>query len=255
MGNIQNLVPGGRGRRTVANMSERGEMRYLDPLDVYKILHRKRWPYTRNPEYYHVRDLGLGSLLYLTCGRINEVLRLTKDQFIDDPDDPTFMVITQFWVSKRKKASTKKIIKIDTSRPIKDSFGNIIGYGFIEKEIRTPAGRHPIIDIPLPKTGNKLAPFTKLIQAYLDLLEDGERLFKIGTSRAWDIINTITGGGQGQREEGYWNHWFRSQSLSYQINLLRSETAVAKQRGIENTRTLSHYYRGQWKQFKDELKR
>ena len=45
----------------------------------------------------------------------------------------------------------------------------------------------------------------------------------------------------------------RAQSLSYQVNLLRSTVAVAKQRGIENPATLAHYYRGDWRQFKEEL--
>jgi hypothetical protein len=53
---------------------------------------------------------------------------------------------------------------------------------------------------------------------------------------------------------GWFCHWFRAQSLSYQVNLIRSTVAVARQRGVENPVILMKYYRGDWKLFKDELK-
>ena len=42
-------------------------------------------------------------------------------------------------------------------------------------------------------------------------------------------------------------------SLSYHVNLIRSTIAVAKQRGVENPATLAHYYRDDWKLYRDEL--
>jgi hypothetical protein len=53
---------------------------------------------------------------------------------------------------------------------------------------------------------------------------------------------------------GWFCHLFRAQSLSYQVNLIRSTLAVARQREVENPVTLMKYYRGDWKLFKDELK-
>jgi len=54
---------------------------------------------------------------------------------------------------------------------------------------------------------------------------------------------------------GYFNHLFRAQSFSYQINLVRSTIAVAKDRGIENPSTLAHYYTGSWREHAEDLKK
>jgi len=42
------------------------------------------------------------ALLYLTCGRVTEVLSLKKNQFVMD-EDPDFVIITNMIVLKRKK--------------------------------------------------------------------------------------------------------------------------------------------------------
>ena len=196
----------------------------LSPQNILEIFTEKHWPYKgghigdivgredireQRRNKFRFRDNALCALLFLTSGRINEVLRLTRDQFIEY-SDPDILLIDQFWVSKRKK-------------------GKI----------------HPTPDIPLPRVGT-FAPFTALVEEYLDLLEPDEILFTFTTSRAWSIVKHKT---------GLWCHWFRTQSLSYQVNLLRSATAVARQRGIENPRTIMHYYRGEWEQFKEELKK
>jgi hypothetical protein len=177
------------------------------------------WPYKTRTDFYRGRDLALASLLYLTSGRINEVLRLTKDQFREDEDDKDFLVCHDFWVSKRMSGVT-----------------------------------HPTPQIPLPRVG-KLAPFTRIVETYLGLLEENDaKLFSFGEGRAWSIIDCITNDPDTE-ERGVWNHWFRAQSLSYHVNLLRSTIVVAKTRGIENPQTLAHYYTGEWRQHKEDLKK
>lgn len=219
-----NLVPGGWNRRTIQGMEELG-MKYVQLPEIYDRLHTKEWPYKRTPKLYHIRDRACGALMVITCGRINEILRIIMGQFIEThmldlyDNDPDILILSQFWVSKRKEGT-----------------------------------RHPTPDMPLYRVG-PMAPFTALVEKYLSILDKkDDKLFKFGTSRAWDIINYITGGGQGNRENGLWCQWFRAQSLSYNINLLRSATIVAKQKGIDNPSTIAHYYRGDWVATKDEMK-
>jgi len=199
------------GRRTVRKEAEQGTLEYMEPKDIYNlIVTGPAWPYKTRRQFYQTRDRALPALLYLTSGRVNEVLRVHSGQFHLDEEDPDFMVLRGFYVSKRKEG-----------RP------------------------HPILDIPLPLVGS-LAPLTQLVVGYLELLPQGERLFNFGRSRALAIVKHLT---------GRFCHWFRAQSLSYQVNLLRSTVAVAQQRGVENPSTLAHYYRGNWRQFRAELKK
>lgn len=193
-------------------------MQYRTPAQIYRVIHRGTWPYKTRQGFYHTRDLALAALLFLTSGRINEVLRVRKNQIIPDPEDPDFMIVQAFWVSKRKEGKT-----------------------------------HPTPDIPLPLVG-RLAPYTKLVLDYIELLDSEDRLFKFSRARGWAIIRHITND-PSNKNPGWFCHWFRAQSLSYQVNLIRSTIAVAKQRGVENPKTLMNYYRGDWKLYKDELKK
>lgn len=211
----------GTGRRTLNKLTSdkdsKDRFKYLEPSQMLRVIHRNKWEYKQDVDFYEKRDLALASLLYLSSGRINEVLRLRVNQIIPD-DDPEFMIIQAFYVSKRKEG--------------KD---------------------HPILDIPLPLAG-KLKPFTMHVLDYVKLLKKpDEPLFKFSRARAWAIIRTMTAGPDTEGK-GWFCHWFRAQSLSYHVNLIRSTVAVASQRGVENPATLMKYYRGDWKQYKDELK-
>lgn len=215
---MKNLWEYGENRRTLRKLRENNEIRYREPRVMLQIIQRDTWPYKRKPDFYHKRDLALAALLYLSSGRINEVLRLKADQFSVLEDDPDFMVINNFYVSKRKEGKT-----------------------------------HPILEIPLPLKG-KLAPFTRIVCDYLGLLGSDDKLFRFGRGRAWAIIRCITND-PGNENIGWFCHWFRAQSLSYQVSVIRSTVAVANQRGVENPATLKHYDQGTWRQYKDELKK
>lgn len=208
---MRKLREGGQGRRTWKQAKAEGEARYQPPLEIYKIIHKGKWPYKTRLDFHRKRDLALAALIYLTSGRINEVLRLRKHQIEIDGEDPDFLVVHDFWISKRK------------------------------------GGKYEVRDIPLPRVG-KLAAFTKLVEEYLDRLEPDDKLFKFGSSRALAIIGAMTG-------DRAWCHWFRAQSLSYMVNLLRSTIVVAHDRGVVNPATLAHYYTGAWKEHKEELKK
>lgn len=237
----ENLKIGGKGKRTW----NRSNRKYYSPDQIYEILQRDVWPYKTNEEVYHKRDLALGSLLYLTSGRINEVLRLRKDQFVEDPVDQDFLVCGAFYVSKRRLGGIKKRkIKIGTDSK------DIPIYQEIEKKVLP--GEHPSPNIPMPRVGT-LAPFTKIVEEYLATLKPTQQLFGFGKSRAGAIINCITK--LPGENHGFFCHWFRAQSLTYQINLLRSTIIVAKDRGVENSETLKHYYAGEWREHAKELKK
>lgn len=102
----------------------------------------------------------------------------------------------------------------------------------------------PKIDVALPLSG-ELSLFTKLVLDYLSVCES-ERLFTFGPARALVITKATT---------GKWNHYFRSQRLSHLINLIRSTDATAKIVGIKNPGTIAHYYKGTWREFREELSR
>jgi len=62
----------------------------------------KTWIYKEKREFYYKRDRALMSLLFLTAGRISEVLSLTKEQF-DFQADRNFIVIRNMILVKRLK--------------------------------------------------------------------------------------------------------------------------------------------------------
>ncbi|MCK4474537.1 hypothetical protein KAU30_01735 [Candidatus Bathyarchaeota archaeon] len=226
------LVPKHRRRTIQSNVKV-----YLTPEEVYELITHREWDYKggqffkRGTQYgrdkYHSRDRAFMALMYLTSGRLNEVLRVVKSQFHEMKElsyykkpDPDILILKDFWISKRKKGKT-----------------------------------HPLLDLPLPRVGT-LAPFTELVEKYLTCLKKKDKLFSFGESRAWVITNYITGGYDDEGNLiGKWNHWFRAQSLSYQVNLLGSALRVAKQRGVKNPTTIAHYYRGEWIVDKDQLKK
>jgi len=215
---LEYLSQYGAKRRTLRKAREAGNLKYRTPGQIAQIIQSNKWPYKTRTDFYNKRDLALASLLFLTSGRINEVLRIHKDQFSEDPKDMEFILIRSFYVSKRKAGKS-----------------------------------HPTPTIPLPRVG-AMGPLTRFVEDYLELLDPEEKLFKFSRARAWAIIRYITKKPNGSAK-GYWCHWFRAQSLSYQVNLIRSTIAVAKQRGVENPATLAHYYTGDWELFRDELKR
>jgi len=149
----------------------------------------------------------------MTAGRIGEVLRLKKPQF-DFESEFGFIVVRNFYVSKRKEKTIKARGKL-------------------------------YIDLPLTMDEkSKLFPFTEMIYSYLRRVED-ESLFKFGRKRAWQIVNYVT---------DLFPHAFRSYAETYWINILKSETITAKIFGIENPGTISHYFKGTWLDYKEAFR-
>jgi len=160
----------------------------------------------------------LMSLLFLTAGRISEVLSLTREQF-DFEVDRNFIVIRNMVLVKRLKTRKGKPVRHRTA-PIRD-------------------------EVPLPLRG-PLSRFTKLVQDYLDLLsKPNDKLFKFKRHRAWQIVRFVT---------GKWCHWFRSQSESYYGKyVFTSAFALRDFVGVSDIESLGPYVKTQWKDYEDKL--
>lgn len=203
-------------RRANVNIQHR-----LRPDEVYELIAVKTLSYKTTPEFYHSRDRALLSLLYLTAGRITEVLLLNKSQF-DFESDTDFIIIRDMQVVKRRKET---IYKHGT----------------------------PLREVPLALKG-QLSPFTQLVLDYLDRVQDDAMLFPsnkrsrshISRQRAWQIVYGIT---------GKWCHYFRSQAESHYGRVFKDVIALADFVRVVNVQTLAEYVKTDWKDYRQELSR
>jgi hypothetical protein len=104
----------------------------------------------------------------------------------------------------------------------------------------------PIRDeVPLPLRG-PLSRFTRLVEDYLMLITDPkEKLFNFGRSRAWQIVNYVT---------GEWCHWFRSQAESYYGKyVFTTPFALRDFIGVSDIESLRPYVKTEWRDYRDKL--
>jgi len=132
---------------------------YPSPQELYKkIVESSGWPYKTDADFYHTRDRALVALTYLLGGRISEVLRLRKNQFIEQKDR---VVVRGIKLSKSRYKNRPRRVQYR-----EEAF--------------------------LPLKGERVV-FTQLVLDYLKLIGEGARLFEFGRVRAWQIINAILG--------------------------------------------------------------
>ncbi len=192
--------------------------RRLSLEQIYTLITAKSWSYKTKLWFYPKRDRALMALLFLTAGRISEVLSLTKEQF-DFVADQNFVIIRNMILVKRLKTRKGKPVKHKTA-PIRD-------------------------EVPLALKG-KLARFTELVLDYLDLIKKPkEKLFKFKRHRAWQIVNHVT---------DQWCHWFRSQAESYYGKyVFNSPFALRDFVGVSDIESLRSYVKTQWKDYQNKL--
>ena len=142
----------------VSRRTLRDVRRTWSPEEIYELITGKQWPYRQNWPFYHCRDKAFLSLLYLTAGRVGEVLSLTRAQF-DMDTDPDFIII--------RNMLTEKVSAKSMNLPFREEF-------------------------PLARSG-KLSVFTQLIMEYIPDLEMDERLFPFSRQRAHQICGYVTG--------------------------------------------------------------
>lgn len=200
-------------RRTNEDIKKR-----LGLEQIYSLITSKTWPYKQTREFYYKRDRALMALLFLTAGRISEVLSLTREQF-DFEADRNFIVIRNMILVKRLKTRKGKLVRHRTA-PIRD-------------------------EVPLPLRG-PLSKFTTFVQGYLKLIgEPNERLFKFKRHRAWQIVNHVT---------DQWCHWFRSQAESYYGKyVFNTPFALRDFVGVSDIESLGPYVKTQWRDYQEQL--
>lgn len=203
----------GVSRRTNEDIKKR-----LGVEQIYNLITSETWPYKTNIDFYHTRDKALMALLFLTAGRISEVVSLRKEQF-DFQADRNFIIIRNMILVKRLKTRKGKPVKHKTA-PIRD-------------------------EVPLPRKG-PLSKFTRLVQDYLELIVDPkEKLFRFKRHRAWQIVNHIT---------GQWCHWFRSQAESYYGKyVFNTPFALRDFVGVSDIESLGPYVKTQWRDYENRL--
>jgi integrase len=200
-------------RRTNEDIKER-----LGIEQIYNLITSEIWPYKTERDFYITRDRALMALLFLTAGRVSEVLSLTKEQF-DFQADKNFIIIRNMILVKRLKTRKGKPVKHKTA-PIRD-------------------------EVPLPCKG-PLSRFTGLVEDYLDLIGNPkEKLFKFKRHRAWQIVNHVT---------GQWCHWFQSQAESYYGKyVFNTPFALRDFVGVSDIESLGLYVKTQWRDYQDRL--
>ena len=200
-------------RRTNEDIKKR-----LGLEQIYTLITEKMWPYKERKEFYFKRDRALMSLLFLTAGRISEVLSLTKEQF-DTQADKNFIIIRNMILVKWLKTRKGKPVKHRTA-PIRD-------------------------EVPLPLKG-PLSRFAEFVQECLRLInEPKDKLFKFKRHRAWQIVNFVT---------GQWCHWFRSQAESYYGKyVFNTPFALRDFVGVSDIESLGPYVKTQWRDYQSKL--
>jgi integrase len=144
----------GKNRRTLKFIEY-----YPSPKELYqKLINAIGWDYKVNMEFYHARDRALASLTYLLGGRISEILRLQKNQFVIESDK---VLIRGIQLSKSRYKN----------RPRREQFRE---------------------EAWLPLHGER-ACLTGLVLDYLRLINEDDLLFKFGRVRAWQIISSLLG--------------------------------------------------------------
>jgi hypothetical protein len=199
-------------RRTLEDIKAR-----LGLEQIHNLITSKEWPYKTDWERYHKRDRCLMALLFLTAGRVSEVLSLTREQF-DFEADRDFIIIRNMILVKRLKTRKGKPVK-HTTAPIRD-------------------------EVALPLSG-PLGKFTMLVEDYVQGLDPKARLFSFERRRAWQLVKFIT---------GKWCHWFRSQAESYYGKYVyTSAFALRDFVGVTDIESLGPYVKTSWKDYEDKL--
>jgi hypothetical protein len=73
----------------------------VEPEEILEWIEKKHWHYGLTDQaFYIARDRALVSLTYVLCGRIGEILALTKNQF---EDTEKYLIIHNYHVEKNKQ--------------------------------------------------------------------------------------------------------------------------------------------------------
>ncbi len=123
-----------------------------------------------------LRDASIIATLFLTGGRVSEVITLTKDDF--DLSQPEVIVVKRMFVLKRFRKTGEFVVEGQT-RWTTEKIKAYRSFAILEND-----------------------PLSPYLLAYLKTLKKGEMLFPITRVRVYQIVRELT---------GQYPHWFRSQ--------------------------------------------
>jgi len=187
---------------------------FFDPPDVvWEKINYARWDYAENEDFYHLRDLALMCLLYMTASRVREICRFSN-RHVKGPKAGTIKAPS---VTKDQFVILGDLLAVRNLRVIK------------RRNVKSLSdyGHRPEIYLPLK---GDLSVFTKPVVEYLEYLEPNEELFKFGGVRAYQIVTYCTG--------GEFPHYLREMGLKmwlrvYGFNIVQLQTFSGHKR-VEN---------------------
>lgn len=168
------------------------------------------WNYKAMREYFQLRDRALVCVLYLCALRVSEALRLTKSQFRVEEEKGRVKVVG-ILLSKKKEHS-------------------IVKY----REAWLPLSSGSLL------TGRQ--KMTEIVLEDLNGLDDEERLFPFGRSRAWQIVHSIS--------PEFWCHLFRALGENFLYDAWDHDMLAVSDYVKVNPRTLEKYIRRSYEKYR-----
>lgn len=219
-------------RRVVTEIHE-----YLDPAKLFKLIHRKEWPYApsrRNK--LGCRDRAVMATCFASAGRISEVVG--GPQIVNDE-----VVGRHKGLECSHLKFTKDHIIISSMPVVKRSLKVLKkhgGHAAFRDEFALPLKP----DLYSNRYWDQLIPFAWLLYEYLAIYNPKRgKIFDIEATRAYQIIRHVT---------GKWPHWFRAQAEHFYGHWLLADTIkLAKFVKVQDPKQVKHYIGYSWK---DQLK-
>lgn len=176
------------------------DVHYYDPpAEIFKAIMSESFNYTERTVQLQARDKALMALIYTTAARVSEIIPgktrvgqapgIKAQDIIRDNDFIRIRNLIQIKVKTFERAGVTIPITDPTEYPTR-------------------------FEIPLPRYQGSLAPFTQLIEDYLEIGQDTDPLFPITRQYAHRIIN---------RDSGHWPHYLREQGIRYWYRIFRGD--------------------------------
>lgn len=202
---------------------------YYDSPDriLNNVLTKPGWEYGYNKEWFRLRDLSLIAILYIAAARITEVVGGPVQITLRDKEDLKTVMRGVLDVEEVEKTGlygepitvykTKQIlppIKSDQfivedkevwlrNLPVIKQKFTKVGGSWVA--IKTPRDYPSRVEIPFFRQYEPIAPFTEILENYLETLPKGAPLFNFNRSRGYQIVSSY----------GEWPHYYRDMGLKF----------------------------------------
>jgi len=233
----------GKKRRTLDHIE-----RYLQPKEIFELITSKSWPYgVVERERLECRDRALMAIAFISAGRVAEIVRGYRyESYIDENGKRRAKIIGRYPGLLRENVIVENdLIRISGMRVAKRTQKIISKHGLlatIRSEFVAPL-KKGVFENPY---WDQLIPFAYLFLDYLEKYAPKRGpLFNITRTRAWQIINYVT---------GKWCHWFRAQAEHfYGFFLLTDTVKLSEFVKVTDPKSVKKYIGYDWReQLKDK---